>query len=109
MSFQINEGGIIGDFHVEGKTVHRRIIDPNRKAILERNKEIRRNPGAIRTTSFGKLELDIPIPDWKALCSVFPALADNKHPDHKMTLRKFMASSLSDPYRLQDRKKRHAD
>jgi hypothetical protein len=106
VTFQINEDGIIADFHVDGTKVHRRLIDPNRTAILERNKELRRNQGAVRTTSFGKLELDIPIPDWKALCSVFPALGDNTHPDHKKTLRKFMASDLSAPYKVNERNKK---
>jgi hypothetical protein len=73
-----------------------------RNKILERNAELRKNSGAVKTTSFGKLELDIPLCDMPFLDSMYPGLADPSHPDHKWQLRKFMKSPASAPYRIQE-------
>lgn len=72
---------------------------------MERNNELRKNPGAVKTTSFGKLELDIPISHMPMLDKFYPGIADPAHPDHKWQLRAFMGSPASAPYRLQDRKR----
>jgi hypothetical protein len=103
--FYMEDGGVIGEYITEGTTVHRRLLQPERQAILKRNQELRKDKNAIKTTSFGKLELDIPLSDWSTICKLYPGIGENSHPQHKLMLRKFMASSASDPYRLQDRSK----
>ena len=75
-------------------------------AVLERNKQLQRNPGAVKTTSFGKLELDIPLTHMPVLDRFYPGIADPAHPDHKYQLRRFMASPVSAPYRLQEHKRK---
>ncbi len=73
--------------------------------VMKRNAELRRTPGAVKTTSFGKLELDIPLAHMPMLDALYPGIADPAHPDHKYQLRKFMGSPASDPYRVQEMKK----
>lgn len=76
-----------------------------RNAVLQRNKELRKNPGAVKTTSFGKLELDIPLQDMAMLNKLFPGMANPADPGHKLALRAFMRSPASTPYRLQEQKR----
>ncbi|GAF70115.1 unnamed protein product [marine sediment metagenome] len=99
-----NEGGF-SEFQIEDGKVHRRLHSPLRNKIMKRNAELRRTPGAVRTTSFGKLELDIPVLDLHVLDKHWPGLADPGHPDHKWQLRAFMKSPASAPYRVQEHKK----
>ena len=88
------------------KVYARPMIDTNiRRAVLARNKELQKNAGAVKTTSFGKLELDIPLTDVPAINSLFPGALDSTHPDHKFALKAFMASAASAPYRLQEKKR----
>jgi len=104
--FTINHGsGVTGEYIIEGGTVHRRVTGALSPAIMARNAELRRNPGAIRTTSFGKLELDIPLDHLPMLDKFFPGLGKPGHPDHKYQLRRFMRSPVSAPYRVQEQKK----
>ena len=77
----------------------------DRSAILERNAELRKNDGAVRTWDFGKLELDIPITDFKVLAKLYPGLDDPRHPDHKYQMRKFLKSPASAPYRVIEQKR----
>jgi hypothetical protein len=90
---------------MDGTVARSRSYQPNRAAILKQNRELRKSPDAVRTTSFGKLELDIPITDWKVLGKFFPGLDDPSHPDHKWQMRRFLKSPASDPYRIVERKK----
>ena len=91
---------------LEDDKVHaRHVVDHSiARAVMERNKELQKNPGAVKTTSFGKLELDIPLTHMPMLDRFYPGLADPGHPDHKYQLRRFMASPASAPYRLQEHK-----
>lgn len=75
---------------------------PNRNAIMQRNQELRKARGAVKTTSFGKLALDIPLADMQVLDKFYPGIANTGHPDHKWQLRRFLASPASDPYRVED-------
>ena len=99
--------------------LHRRLIDvphedrlyselvqPSRETILNRNAELRKNPGALRSDALGlhkPLRLDIPIVDRVALFKKYP---DLQSPDmeikHKAWM-KFYHSSESLPYRVEDR------
>lgn len=80
-------------------------IQHDRKQIMERNAELRKNAGAVRTWDFGKLELDIPHADFKILAKFYPGIDTPGHPDHKFQLRRFLMSPVSDPYRVNERKK----
>ena len=103
--FTLQGAGVIGEYHIDGDKVHRRLISPVRDKILGRNQELRKNDGAVKTTSFGKLELDIPICDIPMINGLYPGAMDPGHPDHKYQLRAFMKSPASEPYRLQERKR----
>ena len=104
--FQIpGENGCTLEFHMDGDKVHRRILQPNAKQILKRNQELRKSEGAVKTTSFGKLELDVPVSHIPAINDAFPGAFDPTHPDHKFALRKFMKYRMSDMYRMQERKR----
>jgi hypothetical protein len=103
--FTIDRGHIKADFVLEGGKVFRRLTSPSRNAILERNHEIRKSADAVKTTSFGKLEYDIPICDIPALNHLFPHLFDWGHPEQKWAKKAFARSPASAPYRLQERKR----
>jgi len=77
----------------------------DRTAILARNQELRKNQGAVRTQSFGKLELDIPVTDFKVIAKFYPGIDNPAHPDHKWQMRRFLKSPASDPYRVNERKR----
>lgn len=95
------------EFVAEDDKIHARHVVDTRIAdtVMARNKELQRNPGAVRTTSFGKLELDIPLAHMPMLNRLYRGIADPGHPDHKYQLRKFMKSPASDPYRVQEQKR----
>ena len=97
----------VGEIVIEGDKVHRRIHTDHTIAsrVMARNKELQKNKGAVRTTSFGKLELDIPLTHMPMLNKLYPGMAEPGHPEHKHQLRKFMASSASDPYRIVERQR----
>jgi len=57
------------------------LTQPTRNLILERNKELRKNPGAIRDLSFGRQAASIPIIDYLALKKKHPIL---NHPDARI-------------------------
>lgn len=103
--YKRTDTGVV-EYVAEDEKVHARHIIDRNIAIdtLKRNKLLRENNG-IRTTSFGKLELDIPLAHMPMLNKFYPGLADPAHPDHKWQLRRFMASPVSAPYRLQEQKK----
>jgi len=97
--------GVAREVVIEGGKAHARTINQHTNAVMKRNQELRRNTGAVKTTSFGKLELDIPIQDLRMLDKFYPGIAQPGHPDHKWQLRRFMKSPASDPYRIIERKR----
>ena len=97
--------GYFTEVEIDNGVIKSRSAQANRHAILKKNHELRKNDGAIKTTTFGKLELDIPITDWKVLGKLFPGLDQPGHPDHKWQMRRFLKSPASDPYRMIARKK----
>ena len=104
--FYIDNGdGVYSEFQIEDGIVHRRLHSPIRDTVMKRNQELRKNPGAVKTTSFGKLELDIPVLDLHMLDKYYPGIKDPGHPDHKWQLRRFMKSPSSAPYRVQEHKR----
>jgi hypothetical protein len=71
-----------------------------RTAILERNRETQRNPGAVKDLSFGRWALSIPELDHIHLVAKYPDLQSHHGPTKQAALAKFMASSESAPYRV---------
>ena len=96
---------VVGEYHIEDGQAHRRLHQANRAAILDFNREMRKNAGAVKTTSFGKMEFNIPISDFPFLGSVFPGLNDPNSPEHRWAWNCFKRSPLSVPYRLQEQKR----
>ena len=103
--FSVDRGTHQTHFEIDQGVVKSHSTQADRHARLDRNNELRKNPGAVRQTSFGKLALDIPITDFKVLGKFFPGIDDPTHPDHKYQLRKFLASPAADPYRVEERKR----
>lgn len=86
----------------EGKLYSRLVMSTSiRNAILERNKELQRTPGALRDLSHGRWALSIPELDHYYLCKKYPDLISPDHHTRNRALAKFMASSESAPYRVQ--------
>ncbi len=99
------DGVTKAEYHIEGTTVHRRVISPQRSAILDFNREMRKNRDAINPWSFGQAEFNIPVCDIPMLNHLFPHLMDSGHPEYKWAWNKFKRSPASAPYRLIEQKK----
>lgn len=85
----------------EGKLYSRLVMSTSiRQAILERNKQLRINPGAQRDLTFGRLALSIPELDHHYLIKKYPDLAAPDKEVRQRALAKFMASSESAPYKV---------
>ena len=85
----------------EGKLYSRLVMSTNiRQAILERNKQLRINPGAQRDLSFARQVLSIPELDHYYLIKKYPDLASPDGKVKQRALAKFMASSESAPYKV---------
>lgn len=92
-------------FETDGTVLRSKSFQPDRDAILKRNQELQRTPGAVKSMDWGKLEFDIPITDWMALGKRFPGLTDPAHPDHKAQMALFMKSPEADKYRVIERRR----
>ena len=109
MSRRFTLGGADGvgrEYVVEGDTIHHRLTQSNRQAILEKNNEMRKNKDALKTTQWGRLAMDIPVSDLPMLDKFFPGIASAAHPDHQWQMRRLLESPAGIPYRLQDHKRR---
>jgi hypothetical protein len=53
---------------------------PSDEIILERNKQLRNNPGAQRDLTFGRQITSIPMIDWLVLKKKYPKIADYSDP-----------------------------
>jgi len=102
-----SDGHLLADYREEDGRLYRRLSIPNRVAILEENRELQRNPDALRKMEGMGVELRIPEPDYYMLLEKIPAL---NSPDREIQLRAwhaFLGSSASDPYRLKPRVKKN--
>ena len=85
----------------EGKLYSRLTMSTNiRTAILERNHQLRINPGAQRDLSFARCVLSIPELDLYYLVKKYPDLQSNDKELKQKALAKFIASSESAPYKV---------
>ena len=71
-----------------------------RAAILERNQQLRINPGAQQDLSFGRQVLAIPVLDDYLLKKKYPDLNSPDKQIREIALARFMASSESAPYKV---------
>ena len=76
------------------------ILQPTRNLILNRNAELRKNPGAIKPLSFMGLELTIPLEDWHDLKSKYPDLGSSDTETQQKAFNKFLSSREADIYRV---------
>jgi len=81
--------------------VYRNLTQPTRNIILNRNKELRKNPGAIRDLSFGRQALSIPLADYEILKRKYPVLVNGSNAEKMKFYHKFIKSTESIPYRVQ--------
>lgn len=85
----------------EGKLYSRLTMSTNiRTAILERNQDLQRNPGALNDLSFGRWALSIPELDHYYLVKKYPDLQSHDKTVKAAALAKFMASTESAPYKV---------
>ena len=77
------------------------ILQPTRELILNRNAELRKNPGAIKPLSgIGMLEATIPLEDWHDLQAKYPDLAASDNETQQTAFTKFLNSREADIYRV---------
>lgn len=62
------------EYEVQGDKLVRALTQPSENLILERNSELRKNPGVMRDLSFGRLLATIPFNDIEALRRKYPVL-----------------------------------
>ena len=87
--------------HGESKLRSRLVMSTSiRAAILERNQELRRNPGALQEPEWARWTLSIPALDWEHLKKKYPDLAQPAGDIKDAALAKFMASPESEPYKV---------
>jgi hypothetical protein len=80
--------------------LYRELSQPSRDLILQRNAELRKQPGALRDLSFGRLALTIPLEDLDALRAKYPDLASRDAGIRSAAWKRFIASAESKPYRV---------
>ena len=84
----------------EGR-LYRQMTQPDQGLILNRNAELRKNPGVIKDLSFGRQVLTIPEVDYIALCRKYPVLVNGSNKEIELFYKKFLKSSESLPFRVQ--------
>ena len=76
------------------------ILQPSRNLILNRNAELRKNPGVIKPLSFMGLAVTIPLEDWHDLKAKYPDLGSSDHDTQQAAFSKFLSSSEANIYRV---------
>lgn len=106
------EGLIITDGDVFSQTIidddlvaHTRVVQKSAPAILAMMNELRKSKGAIRSLSFGRWELSIPMDHYQMLLKQIPALSSIDPAESELAWRAFMQSSASGRYRMTEKKR----
>lgn len=73
---------------------------PDRHLILQRNAELRKNPGVLTDLSFGRYHLSIPLEDYEVLKVRYPVLVRGSNAERTAFYKKFIRSVESVPYRV---------
>ena len=101
------EDGVRYDYWIENGVVHRKLSSVNHKARLNRNAEVRKS--GTRKMEWGKMVAEIPIPDLMMLRTFFGEALFNPQHDkisRRIARNKFLNSPASDPYRVEERKRK---
>lgn len=93
----------------EGDTLKSHRVQSNADAILSQNAELRKSRGAIRNMDGMRLALDIPVSHMPVLNRFFPGISDPGHPDYKWQMKRFLKSPASDPYRVEEFRRKQAN
>lgn len=80
--------------------LYRRLSQPSRGFILERNARLRADPSGIRKLDWGRPALTIPLEDLMHLKLKFPDLNSRDAEIRTRAWKKFLASGESRPYRI---------
>lgn len=107
-SWVSEENGTFAEFIIENGVVHKRLLNPQRKALMEQNRAVRLSHGGTRMMDWGKMVCDIPESDLPVLRGLFgPALFNPEYDkwERKVAREKFLKSPASDPYRVEERRR----
>ena len=80
--------------------LYRRLSQPSRALILERNARLRAKPGSLRDLTFARLGLTIPLEDYHDLRLKYPDLASRDAQIRTAAWLRFIRSGESEPYRV---------
>ena len=100
-----SDGVLWGSWSIEGGELVRKVTQPSEDPILERNRELRKNPAALHSLDSMGLELTIPELHYWRLVKKYPELGAPDAATKTRAWRRFMGSSESDPYRVKDRRR----
>ncbi len=103
-----SDGEIDAEFVIEDGKIYRRMRTKNAQGVLQRNKELQRNPGAIKPLDWAGVELTIPTAEYHKLIERYP---DLNSPDGEIQTRawlKVMGHPASDRWRQKERKRQGA-
>ena len=103
--FQLNDEVFKSDYVRVGDTVKRRLSQPTESLILERNAELRKDPGAIKDLEFGRWVGTIPLNDYEALCRKYPELSAGDGKQRQECLLKILNSEEGRKYLVQPKKR----
>ncbi len=79
----------------------RKLSQPDREIILERNRQLRKHKGTLKDCSFARMQLSIPLEDYEALRRKYPILRNGSNQERSNWYKKFIRSSESEIYRVQ--------
>lgn len=94
------------DIVIEDGVAHVRHWQPSARAILEFNKELRKNRGAFNNLTFAGWEMIIPEAHLYYWYKWIPDLDSHDRETKLRAWKAFIASFISDPYRTYERRKK---
>ena len=103
-----SDGVLASRWKLEGGELVRITTQASEDPILERNRELRKNPGALRSLDSMGLELTIPELHYWRLVKKYPELGSVNAATKTAAWKRLMRSSESDPYRVNDRRRQRA-
>lgn len=94
------DGTLKSEFYIEDDIIHRRVTDVHEQAILNRNAELRKNPGVIDHMGFAGLELTIPESHYYRLLVKYPDLGSHDAEIKRKAWLRFLKTPESQPYKV---------
>lgn len=99
---RLDHQGLLSTFSVEGGSVVRRVEQPARRSILERNQELRLNPEALRHLDWSGMEVTIPAADLYELWKLYPALNSTDVHEKSAMIDELLRKGVLGKYRLRE-------